>query len=168
MEIKSLPEKKNGEFEFYKDLFEVHKELPAIIKKKKINGRSTYANLDDMLEEVLPILHKHGIMLEQEITYTTEYIHCVNTKLRHVATGFVSEFSSLVPIREEDFIRSNINQVHGSGYTYVKRYALGSKLGLRFEEDTDGNIPEREEPRFKKPYAPVGKNTGPLTNMFPD
>ena len=167
MEIESLPEKEGSKVEFYKAFLKAQSEFPAIPKNKTGARNIKYADLDDILEIVLPILHKHGICLDQEVTHNSEFMHCVVTKLVHAASGYISKTTSLVPMSEEDFKGKSTFQAYGTGYSYFKRYALGSELGLRFNDDTDGNIPEREEPRFKKPYAPIGKNTGPLTNMFP-
>lgn len=115
----------------YTALLKAQKEFP-LIKKEDSNPffKSKYAGLPSILEVVLPILNKHGIVLVQAPINELERVG-VRTTLSHVSGEINSEFTMA--------LSKNDPQGAGSAITYARRYALVSMLGLNVDEDDDGN-----------------------------
>lgn len=128
-----FPEKIKTMKNLYPALLAAQKEFP-VVKKSDSNPffKSKYAGLPSILEVVLPILHKHGLILSQP-PITTEGKIGVTTKLIHAESGETetSEFS--MPLSKQD------PQGAGSAITYARRYAIVSILGLNVDEDDDAN-----------------------------
>lgn len=105
--------------------------------------KSTYAPLPDILEAIMPVLQKHGLVVMQFPKGQNE----LETLILHPASGeFMSESYYMKPAKEDP-------QAYGSVITYQRRYALGAILGLNIDEDDDGNkasTPQIEEP--EKPW----------------
>lgn len=115
----------------YTALLKAQREFP-LIKKEDSNPffKSKYAGLPSILEVVLPILNKHGIVLVQAPINELERVG-VRTTLSHVNGEINSEFTMA--------LSKNDPQGAGSAITYARRYALVSMLGLNVDEDDDGN-----------------------------
>jgi hypothetical protein len=105
--------------------------------------KSTYAPLPDILETIMPVLQKHGLVMMQFPKGQNE----LETIILHPVSGeFMSESYYMKPAKEDP-------QAYGSVITYQRRYALGAILGLNIDEDDDGNkasAPQSEEP--EKPW----------------
>jgi hypothetical protein len=115
----------------YQALLEAQKEFPTIKKEDKNPFfKSTYAGLPSILEVVLPILHKHGIVLTQ-FPVSEEGRIGVTTRLANANECLDSTFT--LPLAQ------NTPQGAGSAITYARRYALVSMLGLNVDDDDDGN-----------------------------
>ena len=117
----------------YKALFDAQKEFP-VIKKADSNPffKSKYAGLPSVLEVVLPILHKHGIILSQSPENSEGRIG-VTTDLIHAESGETKTSSFTMQLAKND------PQGAGSAITYARRYAIVSILGLNVDEDDDAN-----------------------------
>ncbi len=127
----------------YKKLLEVQKEIGAI-KKDSTNPffKSKYFDINSLLEQVKPVLNKHGIVLTQALTHLDGKL-ALNTSLSSVErqpAGVDEEsyfgrdiISNTCPIPE-----GADAQKTGSAITYFRRYALQSLLALEAEDD-DGN-----------------------------
>lgn len=115
----------------YTALLKAQKEFP-LIKKEDSNPffKSKYAGLPSILEVVMPILNKHGIILTQSPTNEGDRVG-VRTTLSHANGEINSEFTMA--------LAKNDPQGAGSAITYARRYALVSMLGLNVDEDDDGN-----------------------------
>jgi len=150
--------------EFYKAFLKAQSEFPDISKNKSGNRGFKYADLETILKSVIPVLHKNGIIIEQEITHNEKSEQCILTRLTHAASGQGSEFITLVPFREEDFKGKIAFQVYGAGFTYFKRYALAAKLGLYTDEDNDGFVPNQFAPNQFVPNKFVPNE--PVQNQF--
>jgi len=124
--------------DYHEAFLKAQMEFPDIHKNKS-GARSSYADLGAVYDAAIPVLNANGIHVQQEVTYHKDtLIHIVITKLTHSKTGQIDEFETLVSCRDEDFKNKITLQVYGSSYTYVKRYALASKLCLFADKDTDG------------------------------
>jgi len=130
--------------EFYKAFLKAQSEFPDIPKSKSGSRGFKYADLGEILKLVLPVLHRNGICIEQDIMYNENYQECIRTKLTHAESGQFSESTAIVSYEESDFNNKISFQVRGTGHTYFKRYALASKLCLYADEDTDGYTPEKK------------------------
>lgn len=132
--------------EFHEDLLKVHKELKPI--KKKIENtyfKASYADLNEIVEEVRPILAKHNFIFNHEVevnlginnyyegSMDTKYHSCMICKIIH-SSGLYLQSKMIL-------YKSNDPQKEGSERTYAKRYTLLEPLGLTSEnEDDDGNL----------------------------
>lgn len=117
----------------HKALAKAQSEFP-LIKKGETNPffRSKYAGLPNVLEVVLPILHKNGLYVVQSPINEGDRIG-VKTIITHAESGESLEGSFTVNLAKND------PQGAGSALTYCRRYALVSMLSLNVDEDDDGN-----------------------------
>lgn len=130
----------------------------GVIVKDKINPfyNSTYADINDILKEVLPILNNEGIVLLQPLTHIDgkpamkTILICGNEKM---------EFETVFPDPSKPAEGKQFNpyQDKGKGTTYIRRISLQSLFGLRAEDD-DGNAmtqttPKKEAQQKEQPKA---------------
>jgi len=94
--------------------------------------KNKYVSLDNILEVVLPILHKNGLYLTQS-PWTDDRGIGVATKIVHAESGEEEQSCFTLPLAKQD------PQGAGSAITYARRYSLQAMLGLNFEDDDDAN-----------------------------
>lgn len=94
--------------------------------------KSKFISLDTLMENVLPVLNKHGLVLLQLPT-TVDGQPALRTRLVHAESGEGLEDTMLLMAAKDD------PQGQGSAITYARRYSLMSTLGLVADEDDDGN-----------------------------
>lgn len=127
-------------------LMEVHKELVSVeFPKSAFNPhfKSTYCPLDVVMDKVLPILHKHGITLIQQVTVIAAQ-PALSTRLQLVTGDGIESTMLLLP-------QSQNAQAQGAAVTYARRYALQTILGITPEDDVDGG------PKPAAAAAPAGQ-----------
>ena len=122
--------------------------LVALSKAKKEIGsiskdsenpffKSKYFDINKLLEQVEPVLEKHGLLLTQPITDSS-----VMTVIYHIDSGLSLDSCLTLPQLSDP-------QKMGSAITYYRRYTLQSLLSLQSVDD-DGNLASgKTEP--KKP-----------------
>jgi hypothetical protein len=98
-----------------------------------------YADLGDVLDAALPVLHKYGLSLAQSPVTDADKVG-VETRIYH-AEGHVEKFGPLF------LPAGNTPQMAGSALTYTRRYAACAALGIAADEDDDGQA-VREEPEI--------------------
>lgn len=115
----------------YTQLLAAQLEFPKI-KKDADNPffKKKYASLDGILEDILPILHKHALFLVQNPITDGDRIG-VHTQIFHSEGDFIESRFTMA-------LAKNDPQGAGSAITYARRYALVSMLGLSVDDD-DGN-----------------------------
>ena len=123
--------------------------------------RSKYATLDDILKVALPTFGAAGISITQWNS-TTERGVKVLTVIGHEDGASISDSLEL-PC---DISKP---QSFGSAFTYARRYALQSALGIAAEEDDDGNVAQSSsanqrrgvttKPKSKARKIPAKTNT---------
>ena len=106
------------------------------IKKTKKNPfyNSTYADINVILKEVMPLLVKYGLCITQGNNF------CAKTNGFFVTTTLLHESGEW--LRSEVFIPLGKNpnaQSAGSACTYGRRYGLAGMLGIVLDEDDDAN-----------------------------
>lgn len=94
--------------------------------------KSKYAPLSDILNDVRPILSKHGLSVIQSPGGDGEKVS-ITTLLMHISGEWI-EADPLVLKADKPTA-----QGAGSGITYARRYSLSSVLGISSEDDDDGN-----------------------------
>jgi hypothetical protein len=118
----------------YTKLLEVQKEIGAI-KKDSTNPffKSKYFDINSLLEQVKPVLNKHGLVVLQGLT-NIEGKLALSTKIAGVDKETSCELETICPLPEVADA-----QKAGSAITYFRRYALQSLLALEAEDD-DANV----------------------------
>ena len=123
----------------YTDLIEVQKAIPTIAKTSKaVYGN--YANFDDIIKIVRPLLNEHNFVLVQKTqTQQGEQFTSIGivTELIHVSGEKITSDPFIVPLQSEK--GKSLAQTAGSILTYAKRYSLCALLGIATGDDTDGN-----------------------------
>lgn len=129
--------------EIWKALLAVQKEAPAL-QRDGLNPhfRSKYVTLETVMDAVLPILNRHGLVLMQ----TTSADDTLNTELAHAESGEIVSSKMRLVMSKEDA------QGYGSAMTYARRYAIMGMLGLVADADDDGNA--ASSPRKEKRQEP--------------
>jgi len=108
----------------YKKLFEAKQEIGKIQKNSENPFfKSKYFDINELLNQVEPVLIKHNLLLIQPLRDDRVY-------------------SIIADLESEDEVSSNIKlpditdpQKLGSAITYFRRYTLQSLLGLQAEDD---------------------------------
>jgi hypothetical protein len=108
--------------------------------------KSKYATLDDIVEEVRPILTKYGLSILQFPGGDGENV-IMKTMLLHESGEWIeSDPLIMKPVKSDP-------QAFGSCVTYARRYSLNSFLSLNTGEDDDGN-------KASQPDTTKGKKEG--------
>lgn len=99
-------------------------------KKGSVNPffKNKYADLNDVLEAIVPALNNNGIVLLQPLV-NIEGKNFVKTVLMHESG---ETFESLAEIF---CAKNNDAQAYGSGISYARRYSLSSICGIGSEDD---------------------------------
>lgn len=134
-----------------------------------------YASLTAIVENIRPILARHGLVVVQGSENTRYDARDVVMSLDVTATLFHESgewlrVSHTVPVEADPIskgsdIRMPNPQTIGKAVTYGRRYVLSSLLCLVTDEDTDGNHPARD-PRQQSQPAP--KKADPKPDAKPE
>lgn len=118
----------------YKKLLEFQKENISI-KKTSVGGhhKNTYANIDEVLDKVKPVLSKIGIVLTQVPTETGLKTILADSEDDTYIEGFLP------------FVGATDAQKIGSNLTYMRRYSIVAMLGLEAEDDDGEGAMNRTE-----------------------
>ncbi len=144
--------------ELAKSLVKIQSEIDHATKDKKGYGYS-YADLAQIIDIIKEKASKHGVCIMQHIGETTKKV-TIDTVITHESGQWMSSRSS-VPVAQSKSM--NATQAHGSGVTYLRRYALTSIFLIASEDDdgraerpliTHGSKPSEDRPlvtRVPKP-----------------
>lgn len=132
----------------YKKLLAVQKEIGSV-KKDKTNPffKSSYADINNYIEEVKPVLNKHGLTIFQPLIIRKGK-NIIKTIIIDCDNG--EEIKSMVKLPE-----NTDPQKMGSIITYFRRYAIQSMLFLQAKDDDaemirDGKVVEMQpNPKIK-------------------
>ena len=99
-------------------------------KKGAINPffKNKYADLNSILEAVLPAFNNNGIVVLQPTT-TVDGKNYVNTILMHESGEMIESLTEIIFAKQHDA------QSQGSGITYARRYGLQSFCSVGSEDD---------------------------------
>jgi len=114
----------------YKALANFQQECPTILKDTQGYGY-TYADLPDIYKVIMPLLKSNGLGFTQILKDKG-----LETTLFHIESGEVITGYVEIPTNVS-LAKMNEYQVMGSAYTYYRRYALSSMLGIVTDKDTD-------------------------------
>ena len=129
------------------------------VKKANHGHRHRYADINTVLDTILPLLSKHGLAVMQDPHTDDQGNQRLMTMICHKSGQWKS--SSAKIIHDATDIQSL-----GAGITYQRRYALVSVLGIE-QEDDDGNYSKQKKevmrnnndfarPIAKKDYTATG------------
>lgn len=108
---------------------------------------SSYAPLDQILNEVRPLLAEHNLSVVQFPTSDGDKVG-LTTMVLHSSGQYISE---TILMNLPDDKKLNVAQVVGSIITYLRRYSLQGVLNQSAEKDTDGNLSTpkpKETPKY--------------------
>lgn len=118
--------------------------------------KSKYAPLSNILNDVRPLLSKHGLVVFQEAASNGEHI-CIKSHLLHESGQSIS--TRWLRVKPD----KTTPQGAGSAITYLRRYQLSALLGISSEDDDDGEAAEPQRPQKQmkvKNKKPVPWGTG--------
>jgi len=152
----------NTQNEFYGALLRAQQRIGTIAKDKtNPYHQSKYADINDMLEMVKPILNDEGLLLMQPLTHVGG-APAISTIIMGYGTSI--EYETVIPFRDDP-------QKAGSAITYFRRYALQSILALQVEDD-DGEAARLKIKTEAKPAAKANPSQGtkftPASEHTPD
>jgi hypothetical protein len=132
-------------------------EMPDLVKdSENPHFSSTFISLKGLLEQVMPVLRKHGLMLLQPpTTIASTGGPAMTTQILHVESG--ESLTAETPL----ILDKTTAQAHGSAITYLRRYMLMSLLGLVADEDDDGNAASRGTRRRTPPKPAAATAAAP-------
>ena len=131
----------------------------APVLKNRANSflKSSYADLQSILDAVRPSLNRHGLALMQRVGTTQDAV-TVETVIVHQSGESIS--SGVLAMRYAKTDKMSLAQTMGSALTYARRYSLSAFLGVTAEDDDDGNAagapaPAEQAPAFVLTQAMV-------------
>ncbi|WP_308636144.1 ERF family protein [Paenibacillus silvisoli] len=113
---------------------------------KNPHFKNRYATLDNIVEEIRPILQKHGLSVLQIPGGDGENVIMKTMLLHESGEWLESEPLVMRPVKNDP-------QGVGSCITYARRYSLCSMLSLSTGEDDDGNHASQPQNSYKAPQS---------------
>lgn len=118
--------------------------------------KSKYAPLNEILNEVRPLLSRHGLAVIQNTMSIDDRIG-IQTVIIHTSG---EQIASDILLLKGD---KDTAQGQGSAITYGRRYQLSAMLSIASEDDDDGNTASGEKPKSAV-TPPVLKGEKPKGN----
>lgn len=109
--------------------------------------KSKYAPLNEILNEVRPLLSKHGLAIIQN-TMSIEDKIGIQTIIIHSSGENIA--SDILLLKAD----KDTAQGQGSAITYGRRYQVSAMLSIASEDDDDGNHASGNKPDPKKAVTP--------------
>ncbi|QWG87403.1 ERF family protein [Bacillus mycoides] len=94
--------------------------------------KNNYATLDTIIDEIRPILSKHGLSIMQIPSGDGQNVTLKTLLLHESGEWLESDALTMKPVKNDP-------QAVGSCITYARRYSLAAFLSLNTGEDDDGN-----------------------------
>lgn len=110
--------------------------------------KNNYATLDTIIDEIRPILSKHGLSIMQIPSGDGQNVTLKTLLLHESGEWLESDELTMKPVKNDP-------QAVGSCITYARRYSLAAFLSLNTGEDDDGN-----GATYGKGNKPNQKNNG--------
>ncbi|WP_163262786.1 ERF family protein [Bacillus paranthracis] len=122
--------------------------------------KNNYATLDTIIDEIRPILSKHGLSIMQIPSGDGQNVTLKTLLLHESGEWLESDELTMKPVKNDP-------QAVGSCITYARRYSLAAFLSLNTGEDDDGNGATygKDKPKPKgnnghNPSKPQGSGNG--------
>ena len=141
---------------FFDDFLQVQAKIEnPVSDASNPHYNSKYASLESLLAMVRPILNGHGFTLTQTFgtrSYSSHQI--LGTYLLHRDGAFMSSVSAVPDLSSPQSVVSYS--------TYMRRVQLCAILGVRGENDDDGNAVQQSQPWMQSPaQAPPQQTAAP-------
>lgn len=121
-------------------------EMPAIVMDaNNPYFKSKYATLGAILSTIQPILDKHKLSIISSPEGDGTFVG-VTTRVSHFESDEWVEATVMVPLKGATD-KTQIVQVAGIDFSYLRRYSINALFNLYAEEDTDGNLGYEKPPR---------------------
>jgi hypothetical protein len=135
-------------------------EMPVIVKRKSgAKNAYKYAPLDDIVQQVQPLLHKHGFSFTVTSEVEKDWVKAICKVTHSGGHSDASEFKCPVDARNP---MMNDPQRYAGSLTFCKRYAFCNAFGiLTGDEDNDGTT----KPKANVP-APQGGDVATLKKQL--
>ena len=118
--------------------------------------KNKYADLTGIIDTAKPILFKHGFSIIQGLSSEGKTA-IISTLLLHASGEFVKDCLKLEA-------KDSSPQALGSAFTYGKRYAYASILGMATDDDDDGNGAQPETKKENTKTEPGKTEKKPVAN----
>lgn len=132
-------------------------EVKNAFKSTKGHGYK-YAPLPEVLDDIRPVLSKHGLAVIQAPKETEKMMVGIETIILHESGEWIMS-DLCMPVEPDK--RNSLAQVYGAVITYARRYAITSMMGISStDEDTDAHIerPEYTEDQKTRYHKFVDEN----------
>lgn len=129
-----------------KAYLDFQKEMTSVSKDGKANY-GTYVTLPKIIEQVQPVLNRHGLVIFQFPSQTSEGLSALTTILAHPESGEQMEYITPLILSKSD------PQAQGSAMTYMRRYSYAAVTQIVVDEDDDGqraSAPRQQQPEIKR------------------
>lgn len=134
---------------------------PAIKDANNPAFRSKYADLSAVWAAVRDVLADNSLAVTQlPVHAEDERVH-LTTRLVHASGQWIEETAS-IPVSKRDA------HGFGSGYTYLRRYALSALLGVVADDDDDGNAAATKTNGAERPNTARQVAVDALNDLPPD
>lgn len=142
IEMQERKEDKEREALFWADFAQVQANLPDVAKAgKNTHTKSNYVMLDDLLREVVPVLHQHGFRWLSN-TAEPRIPGMITVEVRLIHKGGHTERFCMDAPPDGAGAKGTGNktgiQAAASNLTYCTRVVLLRALGVQVAEDNDG------------------------------
>ena len=138
--------------ELIASLVKFNKEVTTIAKDAKNPFfKNNYATLDQIIEQVRPILSSHGLVVMQDVSSQDDGKVTVKTSLFHESGQYIETSGTSLKLAKNDA------QGAGAGITYARRYDLSAALSLNTGEDDDGNSASGNQSNRSNVKEPIKK-----------
>lgn len=139
--------------ELIASLVKFNKEVTMIAKDAKNPFlKNNYATLDQIIEQVRPILSTHGLVVMQDVSSQDDGKVTVKTSLFHESGQYIETSGTSLKLAKNDA------QGAGAGITYARRYDLSAALSLNTGEDDDGNSASGNQSNRSNVKEPIKKS----------
>ena len=137
--MENKKEKSKNKMTIYQKLLEFQKQVETVEKSKENPYyKSKYADVNDYLKAVKPILNKLGLVIIQPLDGDKLITQIIDTE-----TGEKIESSVILPTNPDP-------QKQGSIITYFRRYSIQSLLSLEAEDDDANSAVQGTQDRITK------------------
>ncbi len=146
-----------------KKLFEFRKKVGKIGKNKQGYGYK-YADLENILTHINPILDNLNLLISQKIIQNDNVEYLETTIYDLESEGFLTQKIKLPQVGNA----GNEAQQLGASITYIRRYSIEVMFGLTTSEDIDANIKVNKkglENTFLKAKNWIVKNKDDFENL---
>ena len=141
--------------ELVKSLVKFNAEVTKIAKDAKNPFfKNNYATLDQIIEQVRPLLSANGMAVMQDVSTLEDGRVTVKTALLHESGEYIKSTGTTLKLAKND------PQGAGAGITYARRYDLSAVLSLNTGEDDDGNsaigkVAQKQAAKQQKPAKKI-------------